>query len=104
MSPGVPTKVIAANVGLTAFAVALVAGLAADNPLDQIVTRALVAMIVCHVVGYGVGSLMERALRDSLESYKIAAIAAQKAANQAAKAARQSTIVEVAEEPKAAAA
>ncbi len=98
MSPGVPTKVIAANVGLTAFALALVAGLAADNPLESIVTRALVAMVVCHVVGYGVGTVMERALRDSLEAYKVKAAAAQAAAQQAARAARESTIVTVSPE------
>lgn len=93
MSPGIPTKIIAANVGLTAFAVALVAGLAADNPLEDIVIRAMIAMMVCHGVGYFVGSVMERALRDSLQEYKVKAAAAQAAAQQAARLARQGVTV-----------
>ena len=69
VSSGVPTKVIAAIGGLAAFAIALVAGLAADNPADVVLFRALVALLVCNVVGWFIGLIGERTIREALDQH-----------------------------------
>ena len=70
MSPGVATKVIAGCCALTAFAVGVVAGLIADNPVETILLRALGAMIVGQIVGTIVGAVGERTLAEAMERYK----------------------------------
>lgn len=65
-----PVKVIAACAGLTAFAIATLAGLAADNPADVILSRALAALVVCYVVGAALGLAMDHAVRAGVEEYK----------------------------------
>ena len=69
MTPGVPTRVIAASCGLTAFAVALVSGLAVDNPMERVLARALGCMVVCQLVGWVVGRLGEKAIADAIEKF-----------------------------------
>jgi len=59
-----PSKVIAASLGLAGFAVAVVAGLAANNATDSILTRALIALIACNLVGTMLGSAVEVVLRE----------------------------------------
>jgi len=59
-----PSKVIAASLGLAGFAVAVVAGLAANNATDSILTRALVALIACNLVGTMLGAAVEVVLRE----------------------------------------
>lgn len=66
MSQGVPTKVVAASMGLSGFAVCMIAGLAVDNPLDVIVTRAIIAMSVCYVVGILIGLAAQAAVSNRL--------------------------------------
>jgi putative Mn2+ efflux pump MntP len=58
--------------GLTAFAVALVAGLAADNPAESVLFRAIVAMFACQLIGGFVGMAGERVVRDAIREYKAA--------------------------------
>ena len=70
MTPGGPTRVIAASLGLSAFAIAVVAGLAADNPAETILARAVASMIVCHVVGWCVGLAAERAVSEAVAAYE----------------------------------
>ena len=70
MKPGGPTRVIAASLGLSAFAVAVVAGLAADNPAETILVRAVASMVACHVVGWCVGLTAERAALEAIASYE----------------------------------
>lgn len=72
MSPGVPTKVVGACAGLTGFAVALIAGLAADNPAEDVLFRALVAMLACQIVGGLAGWVCERVVRDAIREYQSA--------------------------------
>jgi hypothetical protein len=55
--------------GLGAFAVAIVAGLAVDNPADRILSRALISMFVCNTIGLVIGLLAERTVVDSIDSY-----------------------------------
>ena len=61
---------IAAICGLSGFAIALIAGLAADNPADTVLSRAIVAMLVLHILGWIVGSIGERTVVESLNQYK----------------------------------
>jgi hypothetical protein len=72
VSPGTPTKVIASSMGLSAFAIATIAGLAADNPAENVLTRAIVSMFVCHVIGIALGMIGERAVREGVEKYVVA--------------------------------
>lgn len=55
--------------GLAAFAIATIAGLAADNPADSILLRAVVGMFVCHAIGVALGMIGERAVREGVEEY-----------------------------------
>jgi tetrahydromethanopterin S-methyltransferase subunit C len=55
--------------GLGAFGVAIIAGLAVDNPADNILSRALISMFVCNVVGFMVGILAERTLSEAIGAY-----------------------------------
>lgn len=69
MTPGIPTKVIATSMGLSAFVIATIAGLAVDNPADSILSRAIISMLVCNAIGLVVGSLAERAVSEAVAEY-----------------------------------
>ena len=71
-SLGIATKVIGASLALSAFAVAIVAGLAAGNPARTILVNAVFSMIACQIVGFFAGSLAERAVAEHIEQYKAA--------------------------------
>jgi hypothetical protein len=64
-------KSVSGACGLTGFTVAILAGLAADNPANVILTRALVAMAACYGVGVFIGYLASRAVRDAITSHII---------------------------------
>lgn len=70
MAPGVPTKVIAAGCGLTAFAVGILAGLFAGNPAETILLRSLIAMVACQVVGMVIGMICERVITEATVVYE----------------------------------
>lgn len=70
MSPGIPTKIISACFALCAFIVAVIAGLAADNPADTILLRAIVGMFIAQIVGFLVGAAAERTITDSVRQYQ----------------------------------
>lgn len=72
LTPGVATKVVGAVCGLSAFAIAIIAGLAVDNPFEDILARALVSLLIGHVVGFVVGSISEKTISDAIASYKAA--------------------------------
>lgn len=67
MSPGVPTRVITACCGLAGFSTAILAGLAADNAADSVLIRALISMLCCNVIGWIVGMIAERTIREAIE-------------------------------------
>jgi putative Mn2+ efflux pump MntP len=71
-SLGIATKVIAASMALSAFAVAIVAGLAAGNPARSVLFNAVVSMIVCQILGLFIGAFAERAIADHMKAYKAA--------------------------------
>jgi uncharacterized membrane protein YraQ (UPF0718 family) len=58
----VAAKIIAAITGLCAFAIAVFTGLFVDNPADVILLRAIVALVVCGVIGFIVGSITTQQL------------------------------------------
>lgn len=62
MTPGTPAKVIAATMGLAGFAIAIFAGLSADNPTDSILTRAIISLLVCNALGFVIGAVGEKAV------------------------------------------
>jgi len=77
----VPTKAIASCFGLAAFVIAIIAGVMVGNAAEDIILKAVPAMFVCTVVGYGIGSFTTRAISDNIQA---AAQAAAAAATQAA--------------------
>jgi len=70
VSPGVATKVVGASCGLTAFAVCVAAGLLADNPVNTILTRALVGLVAGQIAGSIVGAIGERTIAEALDRYR----------------------------------
>jgi hypothetical protein len=72
LQAGVPTKLIGASCGLCAFAIAVICGLAVDNPGETILGRAIVAMLGAQVVGFIVGSVCERTVGEAVEAYRAA--------------------------------
>lgn len=66
MSSGVPTRVIAACCALAGFAIAIIVGLAAENPADVVLVRALVALVACKLLGWIIGSIGEWTVRSSI--------------------------------------
>ena len=62
-------KSVSGACGLTGFAVAILGGLAADNPTSVILTRALIAMAACYGVGMFIGYFASRAVRDAINTH-----------------------------------
>jgi len=59
---GSVSKVMAGCFSMAAFAVAIIAGLSSGNPAVLILGRALIAMVLCYVVGLVVGVICERVI------------------------------------------
>jgi hypothetical protein len=70
MSQGTTGKVVAACFALAAFAVAIVAGLANDNPATSILVRGLTAMFVCYPLGLIVGMVCERVVSAHVQAHQ----------------------------------
>lgn len=66
MTPGAPTRIIAACCGLAGFAIAIVGGLAADNPAEEVLVRGLISLFLCNVLGWIIGAVAERTVRESI--------------------------------------
>lgn len=64
-----PTKVIAGSLGLTAFAIAVVAGMAAGNQSAEILVRALISMMLCYVLGLVLGAIGEHTMDEHVRQY-----------------------------------
>lgn len=64
---------IAGCFALSAFTVAIIAGVAGANSAFDVVWRALLAMLLCYPVGYVVGMLCERTVDDHIKSTTAAA-------------------------------
>jgi len=66
----IPARIIATCFALAAFAAATAVGLAAGNSTMTILTRAMVALVVCWFVGRIVGHFAQKAVQDHIERYK----------------------------------
>lgn len=62
-------RTIAACLGLTAFAVAIAAGLLAHNPAGLVLGRALVALVAGQMMGLVIGHVGTRVVEDQLRAY-----------------------------------
>lgn len=65
-----PARILAGVMGLLGFATAALVGLWVGNPGVLILGRALVAMLVCSVLGRLIGYAGFKAVSDFLERYK----------------------------------
>lgn len=65
---GSPSHVVAACFGMTAFTIAIVAGLSSDTPAHVVLTRSVFAMIACYPLGLVVGVICERVIQSHLDS------------------------------------
>lgn len=72
VTPGAPTKVIAGSMGLAAFSVAVIAGLAVGNPAETVLGRALAAMVACNALGWVVGAAAEKVASEAVRAYETA--------------------------------
>jgi hypothetical protein len=65
-----PSKLFGAVLGLTAFAIAVIAGLASGVDAASIMKRGIVAMLACYGVGAALGAVAGHAIREYLEDYE----------------------------------
>lgn len=63
-------KTVAGCLGLAGFAIALLSGLAAGSEAHLVLTRAIVSMFVCFLVGYVIGVVGERAVDEAAEKFR----------------------------------
>ena len=63
-------KVIAGCAALAAFGVAVIAGLANHNSASLILTRALIAMVLCYLVGWIIGLICRHVLDDHVKAHQ----------------------------------
>ncbi|RMH29052.1 MAG: hypothetical protein D6693_02635 [Planctomycetota bacterium] len=65
-----PGRVVAASLGLSAFAVAIVAGLAAGASTQDILLRAVVSLFVCVLIGRAIAHVGVRAMDEAAHAYR----------------------------------
>lgn len=64
-----PVRTIGACFALTAFAVAVLAGLGAALPASEILWRATLSLCVCYAAGVVIGSVAERAAKEHVSGF-----------------------------------
>jgi hypothetical protein len=65
-----PSRVLGGVLGLMGFVTALLVGLLSSNPGTTIITRAIIALIVCAVIGRVLGRVGEVCVREFLDRYR----------------------------------
>lgn len=68
-----PSRACAVAAALGAFSIAIVAGLAVDNPVDVILARALASMGACFFVGFAIGSVCEHVVNQHVAAHRVKA-------------------------------
>lgn len=68
----IPARLISGVLGLMAFVVACITGLMAGNPGYVILTRAMLAMLVCTIIGRVLGIVGEICICEYVARYKSA--------------------------------
>lgn len=66
----VSTKLASGVLGLMGFLTALLVGLMAGNPITVILIRAIVAMLICAIIGRMLGAAGEVCVREYVTKYK----------------------------------
>jgi putative Mn2+ efflux pump MntP len=64
------SRAAAGSLGLTAFAVAAIAGAAAGNPAERVLLVAVVAMFLFQAVGSAIGAILERVVEEHAGAYE----------------------------------
>lgn len=67
--PQAAGKVIAGCFALTAFAVAVLAGLLAHNTMLEILGRATIALVVCYPAGFLIGLVVEHVIAQHVRDH-----------------------------------
>lgn len=70
MNTGFATRVIAAVAALSAFAIAILSGMASGNDSALVLRQALTAMLLAFVGGAIIGAIGERTVREHVERYR----------------------------------
>lgn len=70
MDSRAPTRIIASCFALSAFAIALIAGLNADRDAASILSTAVFALIVCYILGLIIASIANVAVRERIDQLK----------------------------------
>jgi len=66
----VSTRLASGVLGLMGFVTALLVGLFAGNPVIVILLRAILAMVICSIIGRMLGSVGEICVREFVTKYK----------------------------------
>ncbi|HCT44429.1 MAG TPA: hypothetical protein DF699_04390 [Phycisphaerales bacterium] len=66
----IPARLVSGVLGLMGFVTACVVGLLAGNPGGVVLSRALLAMLICVFVGRLLGIIGEMCVREYVERYK----------------------------------
>ena len=61
-------RLSAGVMGLAGFVVALLSGMQAGNETSRVIVSALLAMVVCHIVGVVLGLVIERVVEEHKRS------------------------------------
>ena len=69
-SSDTPIRVVAACLGLSAFALAIIAGLSAGSSASQILLRAVVSLVVCVLIGRLVAAVGVYAMDDAARAFR----------------------------------
>ncbi len=65
-------RIIASCFSLAAFSVAVLSGVAQDNPAAGVLVRAMISMVVCYPVGWGVGRLCQFVINNHIRVHEAA--------------------------------
>jgi hypothetical protein len=65
-----PTRIIASCFALSAFAIALIAGLNADRSASAILSTAVFALVVCYILGLIIASMANVAVSERIDQLK----------------------------------
>ncbi|MFG0292963.1 MAG: hypothetical protein ACIAQF_01245 [Phycisphaerales bacterium JB065] len=70
MDSRAPARIIASCFALSAFAIALISGLAADRSTSAILSTAVFALFICYILGLVVAAVANVAISEHINQYK----------------------------------
>ncbi len=63
-------QIIATCLALGAYAIAMIAGLAAQNPVLLVMRRGLIVLVFAYAVGLAIGMILEHIVREQVARYR----------------------------------